>query len=70
MKFGGQLSSVPPHMKLQKHTRSNSISGVPSRAGFSKIDMTAGANTNNQYMEGSYLFEKYGVQNSREENSF
>ena len=70
--FEGQLSSIPPHMKPQKVTRSNSISGAPP--GFSKLDLgsqnseTTGSNPS--YMGGSFLFNQLSAKASKEDGSF
>ena len=69
--YEGQLSSVPPHMKTQnKITRSNSISAIPSSAGFSKIDMTNNSVNNSSYMNDSFLFDKFGQKISKDDSSF
>jgi len=68
--YEGQLSSVPPHMKTSKLTRSNSISGVPSSSGFSKIDLSNNSVNNSSYMNEAFLFEKFGQKMSKDDSSF
>jgi hypothetical protein len=58
--FEGHLSSIPPHMKQQKTTRSNSMSGMP--AGLTKLELSSHnsdtTGSNPSHMNGFSLFNQ------------
>lgn len=70
--FEGQLSSIPPHMKTQKHVRSNSMSGMP--AGFNKLDMSSHnsdtTGSNPSHMGGFSLFNQITNKTAQDDSSF